>query len=165
MFFAKLVADQFGRGLFETYLELSCVPVLAEPMTSSSVSSITNHLSVADVMARGVMALPPVIAVSKLLHILQTAPYSVRPLCSARMPGQLSSDGSVDTCCGGKGSIACDERLCGSQVLVRIHVQVSSIRFGGERTAFHSFTLYRTRVPCTLSCIAKEYLSGCSHSQ
>ena len=95
MFFAKLVADQFGRGLFETYLVLSCVPVLAEPMTSSSVSAITNQLSVADVMARGVMALPPVISVPRLLHILQTAPYSVRPLCSALMPGQLSSAASV----------------------------------------------------------------------
>ena len=54
MFFAKLVADLFGRGLFETYLELSCVPILEEPMTSSSVSSVTNQLSVADVMAQGV---------------------------------------------------------------------------------------------------------------
>ncbi len=80
MFFAKLVADLFGRGLFETYLELSCVPILEEPMTSSSVSSVTNQLSVADVMAQGVTALPPVIAVSDLLHTLQTTPYSVSPL-------------------------------------------------------------------------------------
>lgn len=80
MFFAKLVADLFGRGLFETYLELSCVPILEEPMTSSSISSITNQLSVADVMAQGVTALPPVIAVSELLHTLQTTPYSASPL-------------------------------------------------------------------------------------
>ena len=74
VFFAKLVADLFGRGLFETYLELSCVPILEEPMTSSSVSSVTNQLSVADVMAQGVTALPPVIAVSDLLHIAADDP-------------------------------------------------------------------------------------------
>lgn len=98
VFFAKLVADLFGRGLFETYLELSCVPFLAEPMTSSSVSSITNQLSVADVMARGVTALPPVIAVSELLHMLQTTPYSVRPLGSALM--QCSADRKKANACG-----------------------------------------------------------------
>ena len=86
VFCAKLVADLFGRGLFETYLELSCVPFLSEPMTSSRISSITNQLSVADVMAQGVTALPPVIAVTELLHILQTTPYSVRPLRSALTP-------------------------------------------------------------------------------
>ena len=77
VFFAKLVADQFGRGIFETYLQLSCVPFLSEPMTSSSISSITNQMTVADVMARGVTALPPVIALSELLHILKTTPFSV----------------------------------------------------------------------------------------
>ena len=78
VFCAKAVADQFTRGIFETYLQLSCVPFLAEPMTSSSISSITNQLTVADVMARGVTALPPVIAIPELLHILTTTSYSVR---------------------------------------------------------------------------------------
>ena len=77
VFCAKAVADQFSRGIFETYLQLSCVPFLSEPMTSSSISSITNQLTVADVMARGVTALPPVIAIPELLHILTTTSYSV----------------------------------------------------------------------------------------
>ena len=77
VFCAKAVADQFTRGIFETYLQLSCVPFLSEPMTSSSISSITNQLTVADVMARGVTALPPVIAIPELLHILTTTSYSV----------------------------------------------------------------------------------------
>ncbi len=67
----------FNRGLFETYLELSCVPFLAEPMTSSSISTVTNQLTVADVMARGVKALPPVIAIPELLYILKTSSFSV----------------------------------------------------------------------------------------
>ena len=77
VFSAKAVADMFNRGLFETYLELSCVPFLAEPMTSSSISAVTNQLTVADVMARGVTALLPVIAIPELLHILETTPFSV----------------------------------------------------------------------------------------
>ena len=77
MFSAKAVADMFNRGLFETYLELSCVPFLAEPMTSSSISAVTNQLTIADVMARGVSALPPVIAIPELLHILESTSFSV----------------------------------------------------------------------------------------
>ena len=89
------MADLFGRGIFETYLQLSCVPFLAEPRTSSSVSSITNQLSVADVMARGVTALPPVMAVSALLHTLQTTSYSVSPLCVPFLPWRNICETSV----------------------------------------------------------------------
>lgn len=78
VFFAKVVADGFGRGLFEEYLHLACVPFVPEPMTSSTVGSVSNQLSVADVMATGVIALRPVILITDLIHILQSNCYQVR---------------------------------------------------------------------------------------
>lgn len=77
MFCAKVVADRFNRGIFEAYLDLACVPFLPEPMTSSTVSSVTNQLTAADVMATGVTALPPVIAIPDLLHVLKSTSFQV----------------------------------------------------------------------------------------
>ncbi len=89
VFCAKVVADRFNRGIFEAYLDLACVPFLPEPMTSASVSSVTNQLTAADVMATGVTALPPVVAITELLHVLQSTSFQVHPsldqtcLCSS----------------------------------------------------------------------------------
>ncbi|CAL8469782.1 g9324 [Coccomyxa elongata] len=80
VFFAKVVADRFGRGLFEEYLHLACVPFVPEPMTSSTVGSVSNQLSVADVMATGVTALRPVILITDLIHILQSSCYQAFPV-------------------------------------------------------------------------------------
>lgn len=77
VFFAKVVADRINRGIFETYLRLACVPVIPEPTTSSSVEAVTNRLDVADVMATGITALPPVVAVSELCKILETTKFQV----------------------------------------------------------------------------------------
>ena len=101
MFCAKAVSDQFGPGLFQTYLELSCVPFLSEPMTSSSVSTMTNQLTVADVMARGVTALPPVIAMPELLHILKTTKYSVSvlPSCLSGLSSPCGGGNTIPRCC------------------------------------------------------------------
>ena len=78
VFFAKVVADRFCRGIFEKYLNMACVPFIPEPMTSCTVSSVSNQLTVADVMATGVTALRPVIAITDLIHILQATCYQVR---------------------------------------------------------------------------------------
>jgi hypothetical protein len=78
VFFAKLIADRIKRGIFETYLHLACVPFIPEPMTSSRVASMTNQLTVAEVMATGITALPPLISISELLHILKTTKFQVR---------------------------------------------------------------------------------------
>lgn len=84
VFFAKVVADRINRGIFETYLGLACVPFIPEPVTSSSVGLVTNQLDVADVMATGITALPPIIAVSELCLILETTMFQVsylQPVC------------------------------------------------------------------------------------
>lgn len=79
------MADLFSKGIFQAYLDLACVPFLSEPMSSSSTSSITNQLTVADVMARGVMAMPPVIAISEIIRILETTTYAVTLVPPSRM--------------------------------------------------------------------------------
>lgn len=71
------MADRFNKGIFETYLDLACVPFIPEPMTSSSISSVSNKLTVNDVMAIGVSALPPVVPVTDLIHMLTTTSYQV----------------------------------------------------------------------------------------
>ena len=81
VFCAKLVADRLTRGIFETYLTESCVPFIPEPLTSSKVASVTNALTVRDVMATGVTALPPVVAASRLVEVLKRCAYAVRRSC------------------------------------------------------------------------------------
>lgn len=78
VFCAKVVADQLNRGIFEAYLTDACVPFIPEPMTSSRVAAVTNALTVRDVMATGVTALPPVVEASRLVDLLKRHSYAVR---------------------------------------------------------------------------------------
>ena len=78
MYVAELVADRLSSGLFDAYLHLACTPYLADPSAAPGVAHACDRLAVADVMASGVHALPPVIAVAEVVHALSGTTFSVR---------------------------------------------------------------------------------------
>ena len=78
MYVAELVADRLCSGLFDAYLHLACTPYLADPSAAPGVAHACNRLAVADVMASGVHALPPIIAVAEAVHALSGTTFSVR---------------------------------------------------------------------------------------
>ena len=78
VYVAELVADRLSSGLFDAYLHLACTPYLADPSTAPGVAHACDRLAVADVMATGVHALPPVIAVAEVVHALSGTTFSVR---------------------------------------------------------------------------------------
>jgi len=79
VFAAELVADRLSTGLFDAYLHLACTPFLADPGAAPGVAHACDRLNVADVMATGVRALPPVIAVADAVAALQETTFSARP--------------------------------------------------------------------------------------
>ncbi|KAK9820864.1 hypothetical protein WJX81_006444, partial [Elliptochloris bilobata] len=80
VFAAELVADRLSSGLFDAYLHLACTPFLADPGAAPGVAYACDRLSVADVMATGVHALPPVIAVAEVVHALSGTTFSTFPV-------------------------------------------------------------------------------------
>ena len=108
VFCANVVADQLNRGIFETYLADACVPFIPEPLTSSRVAAVSNALTVRDVMAAGVTALPPVVAASRLVDVLRRHPYAVR-ICRTgtarhvRVACTVPGDRGWAAGCGGRG--------------------------------------------------------------
>lgn len=84
VYVAELVADRLCSGLFDAYLHLACTPYLANPSAAPGVAHACDRLAVADVMASGVHALPPVIAVAEVVHALSGTTFSVR------IPGQAA---------------------------------------------------------------------------
>jgi hypothetical protein len=76
------------------------VPFIPEPLTSSRVAAVTNALTVRDVMATGVTALPPVVEASRLVDLLKRHKYAVGspPSCKPYKPGCLCLAGMCLMC-------------------------------------------------------------------
>ncbi len=79
VFFAELAADRLSTGVFDGYLHLACMPVLADPGATPGVAHACDRLEVTDVMATGLHALPPVIPVADAVAALTETTFSVRP--------------------------------------------------------------------------------------
>ncbi len=85
VFFAELAADRLSTGLFDAYLHLACMPVLADPVAAPAVAH--ERLDVSGVMAAGVRALPPVVAVADAAAALADTAFSARPSAFCRRNG------------------------------------------------------------------------------
>ena len=64
----QVVGDQFGMGMDDTHMKIRGAPVLDEPALSPHQKMIADKLAVSELMSMAVVALPPVVKVTSVIH-------------------------------------------------------------------------------------------------
>ena len=81
VFCAKVTGDALGvDGIDDTHLKLRGAPVLDEPALTARQKMVADKLTVGELAAAPVVALPPVVAAGRLLEVLASCSHSAFPV-------------------------------------------------------------------------------------
>ncbi len=80
IFFAKIVGDWTGTGLYDAYIALKGVPYLPEDEISYEQKMISEKLDVQEIMTSDLVCLPPVPTVGRVVQVLKTCKHSAFPV-------------------------------------------------------------------------------------
>jgi len=81
VFCAKVTGDALGvDGIDDTHLKLRGAPVLDEPALTARQKMVADKLTVGELAAAPVVALPPLVAADRLLEVLASCSHSAFPV-------------------------------------------------------------------------------------
>lgn len=112
VFCAKVTGDALGvDGIDDTHLKLRGAPVLDEPALTARQKMVADKLTVGELAAAPVVALPPIVAAGRLLEVLASCSHSAFPVTpDARIGsgggelGGLRAEGGVSRIVGLDGN-------------------------------------------------------------
>ena len=105
VFCAKVTGDALGvDGIDDTHLKLRGAPVLDEPALTARQKMVADKLTVGELAASPVVALPPVVAAGKLLEVLASCSHSAFPVTpDARGGAGIAGGGAGGAGAGASG--------------------------------------------------------------
>jgi chloride channel 7 len=107
IFFAKMVGDWTGTGLYDAYIALKGVPYLPEDEISYEQKMIAEKLDVEEIMTTDLVCLPSTPTVGHVVQVLKTSKHSAFPVLQSSQ--DHNSHGSNSGGCGSqKNSSLCD---------------------------------------------------------
>ena len=96
VFCAKVTGDALGvDGIDDTHLKLRGAPVLDEPALTARQKMVADKLTVGELAAAPVVALPPVVSAGRLLEVLASCSHSAFPVTPDAGAGIGGGEGGV----------------------------------------------------------------------